>query len=92
MLLIGRWYKMLTLRRNIRNRILRLPKEKRLELFDMACLTDIQYDIMQRKFIKRESIVKISLELDLSVEAVDKNIAKSYDTIIGVLDNVGADY
>lgn len=80
---------MLTLRKHVRERMLALPKSKRLWFIDEAGLTPEQTDIMIRKLVKRQSNVKIALDLHLSVEAVDKNIAKSYDTILGVLNNVG---
>ena len=78
---------MLTLRKHTRERILSLPKSKRLWVIEEAGLTPEQTDIMIRKFVKRNSNVQISLDLNLSVEAVDKNIAKSYDVILGVLNN-----
>lgn len=83
---------MLTLRKNVRERLYALPKDERIRIFEQACLTGEQNEIMLRKFVLRHSNVKIALELNLSVEAVDKNIAKAYDTIIGVLKNVGTNY
>lgn len=80
---------MLTLRKLIRKRLYSIPKEERISVIERACLTQEQNEIMIRKFIYRQSNTKISLELDLSIEAIDKNIAKSYDTILGVLKNVG---
>lgn len=76
---------MLTLRRYVREEILKLPKTKRLAIFDEACLTDIQYEIMVQRFIKHKSVVEISLKINMSVDGVNDNIAKAYDSILGVL-------
>lgn len=78
---------MLTLRKYVRDKILSKPKQERLAIFDEACLNDIQYDIMCRRFINRpqQSVVEISLDIDMSVDGVNDNIARAYDSILGVL-------
>ena len=76
---------MLTLRKYVRDKILKLSKTERLAIFDEACLTDIQYEIMVQRFVKRKSVVAISLNINMSEDGVNDNIAKSYDLILGVL-------
>lgn len=80
---------MLTLRKYVREEILKTPKTKRLAIFDEACLTDIQYEIMVQRFIKYKSVVEISIDIDMSVDGVNDNIAKAYDSILGVLKECG---
>lgn len=80
---------MLTLRKYVRDKILSKPKQERLAIFDEACLNDIQYEIITQRFIKRKSVVEISLDIDMSVDGVNDNIARAYDSILGVLNNVG---
>ena len=80
---------MLTLRKYVRDKVLKKPKEKRLEIILEAGLTETQTDIMIRKLCNRQSNVQISLDLCMSLEAVDKNVAKSYDMILGVLKACG---
>lgn len=80
---------MLTLRKYVRDKVLSLPKSKRLEIILEAGLTETQTDIMIRKLCNRHSNVQISLDMCLSVEAVDKNVARSYDIILGVLKECG---
>lgn len=80
---------MLTLRRYVREQMLKKPKTKRLEIILEAGLTETQTDIMIRKLIHRHSNVQISLDIKLSLEAIDKNIAKSYDVILEVLKECG---
>ena len=76
---------MLTLRKWVRDEIFRKPKQERLAIFDEACLTDIQYEIMVQRFIKRKSIVAITYIVHLTEDGVNDNIAKAYDSILGVL-------
>lgn len=80
---------MLTLRKYVRDEILKLPKQERLAIFNEACLTDVQYEIMVQRFIKRKSVVAISLAICMSEDGVNDNIAKSYDSILGVLKRCG---
>lgn len=80
---------MLTLRKFVRNKILSLPKEKRLAIFDEACLTEVQYEIMVERFIKHKSIIAITYIVHLTEDGVNDNIARAYDSILGVLRNVG---
>lgn len=80
---------MLTLRKFVRNKILSLPKEKRLAIFDEACLTEVQYVIMVERFIKHKSIIAITYIVHLTEDGVNDNIARAYDSILGVLRNVG---
>ena len=80
---------MLTLRKYVREKVLKQSVTKRLEIIHEAGLTEMQTDIMIRKLINRHSNVQISLDVNLSLEAVDKNIAKSYDVILGVLKECG---
>ena len=80
---------MLTLRRYVREQMLKKPKTKRLEIILEAGLTETQTDIMIRKLVHRQSNVQISLDIKLSLEAIDKNIAKSYDVILEVLKECG---
>lgn len=80
---------MLTLRKYVREQILSKPKAERLAIFDEACLTEIQYKIMFQRFIKRKSVVEISLDIDMSVDGVNDNIARAYDSILGVLKQCG---
>lgn len=80
---------MLTLRKYVREQILSKPKAERLAIFDEACLTEIQYEIMFQRFIKRKSVVEISLDIDMSVDGVNDNIARAYDSILGVLKQCG---
>ena len=76
---------MLTLRKYVRDEILKLPKQERLAIFDEACLNDIQYEIMVQRFINHKSVVEISLNIVMSLDGVNDNIARSYDSILGVL-------
>lgn len=76
---------MLTLRKYVREKLLAKTKTERLAIFDEACLTEIQYEIMLQRFIKRKSVVEISLSINMSVDGVNDNIAKAYDSILGVL-------
>lgn len=76
---------MLTLRKYVRDEIFKKPKQERLAIFDEACLTDIQYEIMVQRFIKRKSIVAITYIVHLTEDGVNDNIAKAYDSILGVL-------
>lgn len=80
---------MLTLRKYVREQILSKPKAERLAIFEDACLTEIQYEIMVQRFIKRKSVVAISFIVHLTVDGVNDNIAKSYDSILGVLKRCG---
>ena len=80
---------MLTLRKWVRDEIFKKPKQERLAIFDEACLTEIQYNIMLQRFIKRRSVVEISLDIDMSVDGINDNIAKAYDSILGVLQKCG---
>lgn len=80
---------MLTLRKYVREQILSKPKAERLAIFDEACLTEIQYEIMFQRFIKRKSVVEISLDIDMSVDGVNDNIARAYDSVLGVLKQCG---
>lgn len=80
---------MLTLRKWVRDEIFRKPKQERLAIFDEACLTDIQYEIMVQRFIKRKSIVAITYIVHLTEDGVNDNIAKAYDSILGVLQKCG---
>ena len=80
---------MLTLRKYVRDKILSKPKQERLAIFDEACLTDVQYEIMVQRFIKRKSIVAITYIVHLTEDGVNDNIAKAYDSILGVLKRCG---
>ena len=80
---------MLTLRKFVREQIYKLPKDRRLAIFDAACLTDVQYEIMVQRFINRKSIIAITFIVHLTEDGVNDNIAKAYDSILGVLKECG---
>ena len=50
---------------------------------------DVQYEIMVQRFIKRKSIVAITYIVHLTEDGVNDNIAKAYDSILGVLKRCG---